>query len=399
MSGNSDIFDLKLIDVSARAYSIQPFAWSLGSIVGSALGGYAAQPARFYPQYFSEGGIFGKFPYLLPNLIASMCILMAILQAAVFLDETNPRLLQGADGEGNAQVPVVDERTPLWGTERKNRNRRPSYVSGSLPTFTEPTLDVRRSSFASVRSFKSMAEITFIENAMAEDRDTETDGSAISDVISTAPTRWIVAIALMSFHQMAFMSVFPIFILDLPQTAYGLDLRGGLGLTVHDTGRYMTTNSLWSLVVQLLVLPLFMEKVGIWRSILSLTFVCPFVDILMSLITAFPRPGLAVFFVFALQAFCNIIIYPSLLIMLKNATSRRNLGRINGLAVSASSAARTIAPPLIGIVYSLFGSAGAWWISALVAACALVQLFFINRSGEDSLGVICEDSDVEESGV
>jgi hypothetical protein len=326
-----------------------------------------------------------------------MCILTAILQAAVFLEETNPRLLQEPDWKVNAGASVVDEQTPLWGTETKSRNRRPSYVSGSLPTLTEPTIDVRRSSFASMRSFKSMAEITSIEDAMEED--TETDGSTISDMMSTAPTLWIVAIALMSFHQMAFMSVFPIFILDLPQTSHGLDLRGGLGLTVHDTGRYMTTNSLWSLFVQLLILPLFMEKVGIWRSIVSLTLFCPFVDILMALITAFPRPDLVVSFVFALQAFCNIIIYPSLLIMLKNATSRRNLGRINGLAVSASSAARTIAPPLIGIVYSSFGSAGAWWISALVAACASIQLFFINRPGEDSLGVIREVSDAEESDV
>lgn len=347
------------------------------------MGGYAAQPARFYPEYFSANGVFGKFPYLLPNLIASVCIFIAILQAAVFLEETNPQKLQGLCAHGEIEQTTADERTPLFKPGTNGRNRRPSYASASLPTLTEPNFDVRRPSFAgSIVSFKNKPEITLIEDCIEDDQTTQSDASTTSDVVSGAPMLWVIAIALMSFHQMAFMSVFPIFILDSPLKSHGLDLTGGLGLTVHDTGRYMTTNSLWSLVVQLLILPVFMQKLGLWRTILSLTFICPFVDILMSLITAWPRPDLAVYFVFALQAFCNIIIYPSLLIMLKNATPRRKLGRINGLAVSASSTTRMIAPPLIGIVYSWLGSAGAWWTSALVAGLALLQLCLINRSAE-----------------
>ena len=326
-----------------------------------------------------------------------MCIALAILQAAFFLEETNPKVTQSYVRDDGTEALVVDERTPLWAAERKTQNRRPSIVSGSLPTLTEPTLDMRRSSFASLRSFKSFAEMESTENSLEDDQGSNSDASTNFDMGINGPTMWIVAIALMSFHQMAFMSVFPIFVLDLPRTNQGLDLRGGLGLTVHDSGRYMTTNSLWSLVVQLLILPLFMEKVGKWRSIVSLTLLCPFVDVAMPLITALPRPNLAVYFVFASQAFCNIIIYPSLLIMLKNATCRRNLGRINGLAVSASSAARTIAPPLIGIVYSVLGSAGAWWATALVACCALLQLFFVNCPAEDEQGAIRDSSDTEES--
>lgn len=328
-----------------------------------------------------------------------MCILIAILQAAIFLEETNPRNVQSFVTQDNVGGLAVDEQTPLFGTAIQDRHRRPSYVSGSLPTLTEPSFDVRRSSFVSIMSFNTKPEITLIEDAIEENQATPSDISMLSDAVSGTPLLWIIAIALMSFHQMAFMSVFPIFILDVPHTVSGLDLRGGLGLTVHDTGRYMTTNSLWSLFVQLLVLPLFMQRIGIWRAILSLTFVCPLVDILMSLITIWPRPNLAVYFVFALQAFCNIIIYPSLLIMLKNATPRKKLGRINGLAVSASSAARTLAPPLIGIVYSIFGSAGAWWTSALVAVGALVQLFHIKRSDPKGSGAHHGASDLERSAV
>ena len=85
------------------------------------------------------------------------------------------------------------------------------------------------------------------------------------------------------------------------------------------------------------------------------------------------------------SAFCNIIIYPSLLIMLKNAApSKKSLGRINGAAVSASSAARTIGPPLVGLFYGTLGSAGAWWSCALFGSFAFVELWFIKKPAESS---------------
>src|SRR5277367_4143468 len=76
---------------SARAYAMPPFMWSLGTIIGAAMGGYLAQPARYYPSLFSPDGLFGKYPYLLPNLVAVAFILVAIIQGYFFLEETNPR--------------------------------------------------------------------------------------------------------------------------------------------------------------------------------------------------------------------------------------------------------------------------------------------------------------------
>ena len=122
---------------------------------------------------------------------------------------------------------------------------------------------------------------------------------------------------------------------------------------------------------------------------MSLSLFCPLVDIMIPFITILPNRAFAVYPALALQSFCTIIIYPSLLIMLKNSVSSRSaLGYVNGLAISASSAARTIAPPLVGIFYSKLGSAGAWWTCSGFAALAAMELWVIRRSKEDMVETV-----------
>ena len=60
------------------AYALQPFMWNVGAILGSALGRFTAQPAQIYPEYFSEI-IFDTYPYLLPNLLSAIAILVAFV--------------------------------------------------------------------------------------------------------------------------------------------------------------------------------------------------------------------------------------------------------------------------------------------------------------------------------
>lgn len=72
-----------------RAYSIMPFVWCLGSIIGPAMGGALAQPCENYPSLFPRGSIFDSFPFLLPNLICVAILLMGITVGILFLEETH----------------------------------------------------------------------------------------------------------------------------------------------------------------------------------------------------------------------------------------------------------------------------------------------------------------------
>uniref|UniRef100_A0A453HQ79 Major facilitator superfamily (MFS) profile domain-containing protein n=1 Tax=Aegilops tauschii subsp. strangulata TaxID=200361 RepID=A0A453HQ79_AEGTS len=71
----------------ALGLSVVSTGWGIGLVVGPAIGGYLAQPAKQYPNLFSENSIFGRFPYLLPCLFISL-IAFAVLISCIWLPET-----------------------------------------------------------------------------------------------------------------------------------------------------------------------------------------------------------------------------------------------------------------------------------------------------------------------
>jgi hypothetical protein len=76
-----------------------PFMWSMGTIIGPVIGRTLARPAIYYPSIFASDGLFGRFPYLLPNLVCAALILVAMIQGYCFLEETHPDLQQHKEEE------------------------------------------------------------------------------------------------------------------------------------------------------------------------------------------------------------------------------------------------------------------------------------------------------------
>lgn len=81
---------VKVKEHQPRAYSIMPFVWCLGSIIGPAMGGALAQPCLSYPDLFPKGTIFESYPFLLPNLVCVVVLLAGIVVGFLFLEETHP---------------------------------------------------------------------------------------------------------------------------------------------------------------------------------------------------------------------------------------------------------------------------------------------------------------------
>jgi hypothetical protein len=59
------------------------------SIIGAGLGGALAEPVTNYPAVFQRGGIFDKFPYLLPNLVCAAFVVIGLLIGILFLEESH----------------------------------------------------------------------------------------------------------------------------------------------------------------------------------------------------------------------------------------------------------------------------------------------------------------------
>ncbi|KAL7627711.1 hypothetical protein AAE478_001905 [Parahypoxylon ruwenzoriense] len=376
---------VKVPEHEPRAYATQPFVWTLGGIIGSAMGGFLAQPARFYPSLFPADGLFGRYPYLLPNLVSVVAILLAILQGVLFLEETNPRHWKSAHDEGvlddaEEDNDIIDERAPLRRSgDRESSTRscsratsdRPVFVEESLPVPVEQNFDLRRSSFGTVRSIKLPCA--------TPKRSESFNGRPFNFTIVMVTA----ALVLVSYHQMAFSTLLPTHLLDKPAATPGhLDFVGGLGYTVHDVGVYLSVNGILGLFIQGVIFPIVVDNVGVWKSFVLNIVLYPLAYVVMPFLSAVPSvlvsPG--IYLSLILQSFFGIVVIPCALILLKDATpSPLVLGKVNGLAMSACCLARTISPPLVGIIYSAGGSAAAWFSCASVAAIGIVQLLWVPR--------------------
>lgn len=363
------------------------------------MGGFLAKPATFYPHLFSQDGWFGRYPYLLPNLVAAIAIVLAIIQGIIFLEETNPALTAQEEDS------TIDERTPLNRARARDRRlsslsrasfrdrsnsvlaairevrKRPSFLEESLPLPIEQRFDLRRASFGTIHSISLPPPRHVIPPRV----------TAPPKTFNYTVIMITLSLVIICYHQMAFVSVIPVFILDEPSTPFGtLDLYGGLGGSLHDVGTYLAVNGVLALLIQAFVFPPFVEAVGVWKSFVAMIVLYPTCYLIPPFITVFPEwavsPG--VYLTFILQDLYGIIVFPCALILLKNATpSPLVLGRVNGMAMSACCLARTVSSPLVGLVYSLGGSAVAWWSLVGVAVIGAVQLCWVPREGVEKVVV------------
>ncbi|CZR62447.1 related to E.coli tetracycline resistance protein TCR1 [Phialocephala subalpina] len=350
-----------------RAYSIMPFVWSLGTILGPAIGGTFADPSTSFPNTFSRDGLFGRFPYLLPNLLCSSLLLVSILAGYFLLEETHP------DMQPRVLLPddtYVSDETPLVAT------------ADAIKT---PAVDLRADTYG-----------TFEGSDDSKWRHA-TEKSRTPKIFTKRIVALIIALGIFTYHSMTYDHLLPIFLEDargepnissLTQAAIGNPFfsPGGLGLSVQKVGVIMSINGVIALFVQAVVFPIAAETFGIHRLFILVSVLHPIAYIIMPYLAHLP-PSLVVYGIYTcltIRNLLSILAYPVLLILIKEATpSPCVLGKINGLAASAGAACRTVAPPVAGYLYTVGSRMDftglAWYGSAFVASIGAMQAFTIKR--------------------
>ncbi|KAG9230780.1 major facilitator superfamily domain-containing protein [Amylocarpus encephaloides] len=362
-----------------RAYSIMPFVWSIGTIIGPAIGGYFADPVRGFPDRFSEDGLFARFPYLLPNLLCSGLLLISIIAGYLLLEETHPDMQPRILLPGSA---CASDETPLMATADAVRTPAVDSRAERYGTF-----DGRDDSGWRNPPAKTMTRKVFTKQIVA----------------------LIIALGIFTYHSMTYDHLLPIFLEDdrgdtisaLSTSVLGIDpfsSPGGLGIPVQKVGVIMSVNGVIALVVQAVVFPFAAATFGIQRLFTLVTLLHPVAYFMMPFLTYLPPSWVTsgIYACLTVRNLLSIIAYPVLLILLKEATpSPCVLGRINGLAASAGAACRTMAPPVAGYLYTLGSKAEfsglAWYGSAFVAIVGAIQCFSVRREKPQA------DSDVESS--
>ncbi|KAL2121593.1 hypothetical protein VTJ04DRAFT_5620 [Mycothermus thermophilus] len=374
-----------------RAFSIMPFVWSIGTIIGPMIGGLFADPHENYPDLFPEDSLFARFPYLLPNLLCAVMLLVSIVLGYFLLEETHPdmqpRVMTTLPNDGG----YLSENTPLLETS---------------DAMKRPAVDLRDDNYGSVRSSSRNGPAPTKWTPRASEKQ-QKQQHANTNIFCERIIAIMVSLCIYTYHSMTFDHLLPIYFEDerapggsiaAPLSSSSFSLLspssilyspGGLGLSLQAVGMIMAVQGAIALFMQAVVFPLLAERVGVYRLFLFVTATHPVVYLLMPALPYVPERALfpAIYACLAVRNFYCILLYPLLLIMIKEATpSPTVLGRVNGLAASAGAACRMVAPPVAGYLYTLGKryecTALAWYGSALVAVVGTVQCFSVKRGKE-----------------
>ncbi|KAG6046773.1 hypothetical protein E4U39_001050 [Claviceps sp. Clav50 group G5] len=355
-----------------RAFAVMPFVWSIGTIIGPCIGGTFADPHQSWPDAFPKGGLFDRFPYLLPNILCAALLLISIVLGFVLLNETHPdmqpRMSLSADT-------YISEETPLIETS---------------DALKRPAVDLRAETYGTLRNSNGEHE----SELSSEIATREKIGSISSKVWNKRVVGFIIALSIFTYHSMTYDHLMPIFFEDgrrvVGDRAASLlsvfNSSGGLGLSLRDVGMIMAVNGVIALFVQAVIFPIAAERVGVYKLFLLVTVLHPIVYAIVPLLILVPESFIfpAIYICLAVRNILSITLYPLLLILIKEATpSSSALGKVNGLAASAGAACRMVAPPIAGYLYT-YGSkmnctALAWYGSVFVAIIGAVQCFWVPR--------------------
>ena len=350
-----------------------PFVWSIGTIIGPAIGGTFARPAVSMPSVFSPTGIFAHFPYLLPNLICAAILLISILFGYVFLIETHPDM-------------------QVWSTQEEldhTTAETPLITAGATADYG---VDLRSDTYGTFNTVDIHETKEWTVNADGTSRSASISSGNTPTYLTRKVAMIVVALGIFTYHSMTYDHLLPIFLQDDRISTSNVarspfSIPGGLGLAIRSVGVIMSINGVIALFIQAILFPLFASWLGVWKTFVMVTVLHPIAYFIVPYLAFLPadllHPGIYV--CLAIRNFLSILAYPLLLILLKEAApSPSVLGKVNGLAASAGAACRTIAPPVAGYLYgegTKIGFTGlAWWSSAIVAVAGAFQILSVQRT-------------------
>lgn len=379
-----------------RAFSVMPLVWSFGSILGPAFGGFFASPAVNLPGLFGNNKLFTKFPFALPNLIASIFFTVGIVVGFLFLQET----LETRKNKPDYGI-YIGQRLVRCVKARKTRRNR-DYDDDELGAALLNNTHSRSNSHSSSKPF---------DTTWQTPKTPRVAGPSVWEVFNKQSNLNLLAYATLALHSMAMDQLLPIFmhhpqqVPDSSNTQLPFKFSGGFGISSSRIGTIFTAYGICSGIVQFFIFPPVVRRFGVLRCyrvcaviIPSVMFVTPYTALIQNPI----RQQLAMFSLMVIKAFSGIFMFPCSTIMLTNsAASLRLLGTLNGVATSVSAIGRAAGPFFAGAAFSWGLERGyvivAWWMLGFIAILGAIPIFMLvemegfNRGSDDE-----DESDEEE---
>ncbi|RAH79033.1 MFS general substrate transporter [Aspergillus japonicus CBS 114.51] len=369
-----------------RAYSIMPFVWCLGSIIGPAMGGALAQPCDNYPWLFQRGTIFDSFPFLLPNLVCVVVLSSGIIVGLLFLEETHPE-------KRNRRDPGLELGNWLVNKFKGSRVNLAEELDVKAETAGDDYFvydDVPPPEYRSAESSPRLGP-------MKESDDLSTDDDIEGQMKGQKPKAFtkqvifnIIAYGILAYHSVSFDQLMPV-ILSTPTStdAASLPLKftGGLGLATKKIGFMLAVQGVYSMIAQLWLFPFVVRRFGTLRVFRFVLLVWPPLYFMVPYLILLPEKLqlAAAYLALISKITLHVIAFPATAILLANAApSSKVLGSINGAAASTASLSRAFGPTITGLLHSKGLESGysvlAWWACGLVCIIGAFESFWMEES-------------------
>lgn len=363
-----------------RAYSIMPFVWCLGSIIGPAMGGALAMPCDSYPWLFPRGGLFDNYPFLLPNLVCVIILMFGIATGILFIEETHPELKYGRDRGRKTGEYLLEK---ICGSRSK-----PSTSDKILPRYPqdEDNLPDQPPGYRTTESSPLLAS-TDPESV----KPTENRGFGAS--FNRQVVLVIIGYGILAFHSVSFDTLMPVIMSEEPSAQpvqMPFKFIGGFGLSTKTIGLMMAVQGVYSMIAQLWLFPTIVKRIGTLTALRSIMVVWPLLYFLVPYLVLLPQhfQSFGIYAALLTKITFHVIAFPSTAILLANAApSKTVLGTINGVAASTACLCRAFGPTVTGSVHAAGLKMGyngfAWWMGGVVCAIGALEAYCIKDSEED----------------
>ncbi|KAK5175659.1 uncharacterized protein LTR77_000798 [Saxophila tyrrhenica] len=394
------------------AYALMPTIWCVGAVVGSALGGALADPVRNYPDLFPPGGLLERFPYLLPNLLCAVVVVIGIVVGILFLEETHEDMqkrrdpgleigkwLEGRIRRSIAQASAQGCKAEYAGETHTllhdDDDQPPNYRSAASSPGLQATAVSLPPPYQSIDGAGNSSEFALDEGALeAADytSNTRKHSPSVWNALTPQVVLNIAGYGILAYHTISAEQLLPV-LFSLPESEQPAHLpiwfTGGFALDTKTIGGILSIQGVIQIVSTMFVFPFVQSKLGTLATYRLVVLTYPLLYILVPYLTlvstSLRMP--AIYAVLVWKVTAQGFAFPSNNMMLANATPKGALGTFNGIAQSSASFARAIGPSLSGLLEAAGLSRGMlglpWWFTALIAVVgAVLSLFMVEHKRE-----------------
>ncbi|KAF2027721.1 MFS general substrate transporter, partial [Setomelanomma holmii] len=376
-------------ELQPRAFSIMPLVYTVGAIIGPTFGGGLSNPLRVNPRKPRGTTFLARFPYILPNLAASVFFTIGIIVGWLFLKETleSKRHHQDLGLRTGAKLTAFVRKT--LGISKKNKE---------LYDENEPLLGQR----------KVITEEELDEPAGVASEIIKENAPRIRDVLTYQTTLNLVVYTLLALYTLAYDQLLPVFMhhppqaLDDPNVKLPFKFAGGFGIDSRRIGAIFTFFAVSSTIWQFVLFPPIARYLGVLRCLRIAFLIFPVVYFITPFVSIIPDPWtkeVAMVVLLMIRGVGGTFAFPTSTIMLTNsAKSLRVLGTVNGLATSVSAVGRAAGPAVGGGLFSWGVKRGYvivpfWTLSAIALLGSIPTWWLVEGKG------FGDDSDSDEESV